>query len=153
MQRTITMTEKELERSKAIHMANEKRLTQNKGAQRLKISERHFRRLLKRYREKGDIGLVSGHRGKPSNNRMRKDKRQNILDLMLTTYQGFGPTLASEKLAERDRIQVSKETIRRKLEPPARLPMPESHRSRALTSAAAYLAFPQAFHACGLPNA
>ena len=112
MQRTITMTEKELERSKAIHMANEKRLTQTKGAQRLKISERHFRRLLRRYREKGDAGLVSGHRGKPSNNRMWEEKRQSILDLMLTTYQGFGPTLASEKLAERDRIQVSKETLR-----------------------------------------
>ena len=89
MQRTITMTEKELERSKAIHMANEKRLTQNKGAKRLKISERHFRRLLRRYREKGDAGLVSGHRGKPSNNRMGEEKRQSILDLMLTTYQGF----------------------------------------------------------------
>jgi len=112
MQRTITMTEKELERSKAIHMANEKRLTQNKGAKQLKISERHFRRLLRRYREKGDAGLVSGHRGKPSNNRMGEEKRQSILDLMLTTYQGFGPTLASEKLAERDGIQVSKETLR-----------------------------------------
>ena len=31
-QKTITMTEKELERSKAIHMANEKRLTQTRGA-------------------------------------------------------------------------------------------------------------------------
>ncbi len=106
------MTEKELERSKVIHMTNEKRLTQYKGAKRLNISERHFRRLLRRYREKGDAGLVSGHRGKPSSNRMREEKRQSILDLMLTTYQGFGPTLASEKLAERDGIQVSKETLR-----------------------------------------
>jgi hypothetical protein len=39
MQRTITMTEKELERSKVIHMTNEKRLTQDKGAKRLNISE------------------------------------------------------------------------------------------------------------------
>ena len=38
MQRIITMTEKELEWSKAIHIINKKRLTQNKGAQRLKIS-------------------------------------------------------------------------------------------------------------------
>ena len=112
MQRTITMTEKELERSKVIHMVNEKRLTQCEGAKRLNISERHFRRLLRRYREKGDAGLVSGHRGKPSSNRMGEEKRQSILDLMLTTYQGFGPTLASEKLAERDGIQVSKETLR-----------------------------------------
>ena len=54
MQRTITMTERELERSKVINMTSEKRLTQCKGAKRLNISERHFRRLLRRYREKGD---------------------------------------------------------------------------------------------------
>ncbi|MCD6577329.1 MAG: helix-turn-helix domain-containing protein [Anaerolineaceae bacterium] len=58
MQRTITMTEKELERSKTIHMASEKRLMQYKGAKRLNISERHFRGLLRRYREKGDAGLA-----------------------------------------------------------------------------------------------
>jgi len=32
------MTEKELERSKVIHMVNEKRLTQCEGAKRLNIS-------------------------------------------------------------------------------------------------------------------
>lgn len=106
------MTEKELDRSKVIHMANEKRLTQREGAKQLNISERHFRRLLQRYREQGDGGLVSRHRGKPSNNRMSEEKRQRILDLLLTTYQGFGPTLASEKLFERDGIQVSKESVR-----------------------------------------
>ncbi len=112
MQRTITMTEKELERSKVIHMAKEQRLTQREGAKQLNISERQFRRLLQRYRERGDAGLVSRQRGKPSNHRMSEEKRQRILDLILTTYQGFGPTLASEKLAEREGIQVSKESMR-----------------------------------------
>ena len=87
-------------------------MTQREGANRLNISERQFRRLLKRYRERGDAGLVSRQRGKPSNHRMSEEKRQRILDLILTTYQGFGPTLASEKLAEREGIQVSKESMR-----------------------------------------
>jgi len=112
MQRTITMTEKELARSKVIQMAAEKRLTQREASERLEISERHFRRLLQRYREEGDRALISGHRGKPSNNRMGEEKRKQIVDLLLTTYTGFGPTLASEKLAEREGICVSKETVR-----------------------------------------
>lgn len=113
MQRTITMTEKELGRSKLMQMVEEKRLTQREGAERLEISERHFRRLLQRYRGQGDQGLISGHRSKASNNRMKAEKRRTILNLLLSTYEGFGPTLASEKLEEREGILVSKETVRR----------------------------------------
>lgn len=112
MKRTITMTEQELDRSKVMQMAEEKRITQREGAKRVGISERHFRRLLQRYRQEGDQGLISGHRLKPSNNRMDAEKRKGILDLLLTTYEGFGPTLASEKLEEREGITVSKETVR-----------------------------------------
>jgi len=106
------MTEQELDRSKVMQMAEEKRITQREGAKRVGISERHFRRLLQRYRQEGDQGLISGHRLKPSNNRMDAEKRKGILDLLLTTYEGFGPTLASEKLEEREGITVSKETVR-----------------------------------------
>ena len=106
------MTEQEIDRGKLMQMAEEKRITQREGAKRLGISERHFRRLLQRYRQEGDQGLISGHRLKPSNNRMDAEKRKGILDLLLTTYEGFGPTLASEKLEEREGITVSKETVR-----------------------------------------
>jgi predicted DNA-binding protein (UPF0251 family) len=112
MKRTIMMTEAELNRSKVMQMVEEKRFTQREGAQRLEISERHFRRLLHSYREKGDEGLISGHRSKVSNHRMSAEKRKAILDLLLSTYEGFGPTLASEKLEEREGIRVSKETVR-----------------------------------------
>ena len=46
MTRTLTMTEKEIERIKMIQKAEEKRMTQKAGAARLEISERHFRRIL-----------------------------------------------------------------------------------------------------------
>lgn len=110
---TITMTQEELNRSKVIQMADEKRITQHEGALRLKISDRHFRRLISRYRGEGDISLVSGHRGKPSNNRMDESKRKRVVDFIShPLYQGFGPTLMAEKLAERAKIEVSKETVR-----------------------------------------
>jgi len=76
------MTQEERTRIKVIQMAVEKRITQKTAAGQLEISERHFRRLLCRYRHHGDAGLVLGHREKPSNNRMKTSKRQTIVDFM-----------------------------------------------------------------------
>jgi predicted DNA-binding protein (UPF0251 family) len=106
------MSQEEIKRSEILRMAEEKRITQKEGAKRIRISERHFRRLLKRYRAKGAEGIISSHRGKPSNNRMDKNKRKNILNKLKENYPDFGPTFASEKLLECDGIKVSKETVR-----------------------------------------
>ena len=110
--RTIELTIKEINRCELLKMSDEKRLTQREGAKRLKITERHFRRLLQRYRLQGPAGIVSGHREKPSNNRMKQEKRDKILERINDDYPDFGPTLASEKLWERDGLKVSKETVR-----------------------------------------
>jgi len=110
--RTISMSIKEINRCETLKMADEKRLTQREGAKRLNITERHFRRLLQRYRLHGPEGIVSGQRGKPSNNRMKEDKREKILERINEDYPDFGPTLASEKLLERNGLKVSKETVR-----------------------------------------
>lgn len=110
--RTITMTQKEVNRCELLRMAEERKITQKVGARKLGITERHFRRLLSQYRKQGPEGIISGHRGKPSNNRLGEEKRVKILKQLAGAYQGFGPTLASEKLAERDDLTVSKETVR-----------------------------------------
>jgi len=79
----------------------------------LGVCERHFRRLLSRHRNEGDVSLVSGHRGKPSNHRLKAMEHQTIIDLMHDSkYEGFGPTLLTEKLAECQKITVSRETVR-----------------------------------------
>ncbi len=110
--RTLSMTEKERTRIKTIQMAIEKKISQRAGAERLGVSERQFRRLISRYKKKGDEGLISHHRNKPSNHRMDEEKRNRIIELLKTDYEGFGGTLASEKLLERNGIHVSKETVR-----------------------------------------
>ena len=110
--RTLTMSIKEIKRCEILKMAEEKQITQREGAKRIGVTERHFRRLLHNYREQGAEGIISGHRGKISGNRMSTEKQEKILNKLKENYQGFGPTLASEKLFERDRIKVSKETVR-----------------------------------------
>ena len=111
--RTIAMTKKELNRVKILQMAEEKRITQKRGAARLEISERHFRRMLAKYRQVGDSGIVSGHRGCPSNHRMKIEQRAQITQFVHEPrFAGFGPTLLTEKLEEYRRIRISKETMR-----------------------------------------
>ena len=66
MKWTIEMTSKELARKKEVERALDHRITQKEAAERLGISERQFRRILRRYRQEGDGGLVSQKRGKPS---------------------------------------------------------------------------------------
>jgi len=110
--RTIEMSEEEINRSEILRMANEKRITQKTGARRISVTERHFRRLLQRYRAQGPGGIISRHRGKPSNNRMPEEQKKKILNKLEEDYHDFGPTFATEKLASEDEIIVSKETVR-----------------------------------------
>ena len=114
MKWTIEMTSKELARKTEVERALDHRITQKEAAERLGISERQFRRILRRYRQEGDGGLVSQKRGKPSNRktdeRTRELAREFICDPMM---KGFGPTLMTEKLEIKKGIRLSKETIRR----------------------------------------
>lgn len=106
------MSIKEIKRCEIMKMADEKQITQREGAKRIGVTERHFRRLLYSYRGQGAEGIISKHRGKISGNRMSKEKQEKIFRKLKEDYQGFGPTLASEKLLERDGVKVSKETVR-----------------------------------------
>jgi hypothetical protein len=56
--------------------------------------------------------LISKRRGRVSNNRLAEATRQKALDLLKSKYQGFGPTLACEKLVELEGVQISDESVR-----------------------------------------
>jgi CRP-like cAMP-binding protein len=56
MKWTIAMTQEELHRKTILDRAIDKRITQKEGAEALQISERHFRRILSRYRQQGNLG-------------------------------------------------------------------------------------------------
>ena len=112
MSEHVTMSEKELTRLKVMEQVEEKRLLQREAAKKLKISERHVRRILKSYRQSGAAGLVSKRRGKPSNNQMAGEVKRQALDLIYSQYHDFGPTLAHEKLTEVHGLELSRETVR-----------------------------------------
>ena len=106
------MSIEERERSHLVRQTQEKHLSQRQASERLGIGVRQFKRLVRSWKQQGDAGLVSRQRGRASNNRLARGERERIAELLRDKYPDFGPTLAVEKLLERDGIAVSAETVR-----------------------------------------
>ena len=112
MEKLLTMSKQELTRLEIIQRLEEKRMRQTEAAELMGISPRHVRRLLRAYREQGEQGLISKRRGKPSNNRLKTEVKQQAVDLLHSRYHDFGPTLAHEKLSEIHKLKLSPESVR-----------------------------------------
>ena len=108
----ISMTVQETRRLYVIQQVLERKIRQRKAAELLDHSVRHIKRLVRRVREEGAKGIVHRLRGKRSNRRHPETVQQRVLKLYQTRYGDFGPTLFHEKLAERDRIRINRETLR-----------------------------------------
>ena len=108
------MTQTDRDRLVTLRKAQDKRIRQRQAAEELEVSERQVRRVLAKMRTVGDGALVHGLRGRQSNRRIAEEKRQGVIGILKQdVYRGFGPTLASEYLAKKHRIVVSKETVRK----------------------------------------
>lgn len=106
------MSRRELDRKRLLDRILDRLLPQKDAAQEMRLSTRHVRRLQRRYKEQGVVGLVSRRRGKPSNRKLPEALRSRVLDLVRDRYPDFGPTLANEKMAQVHRIAISAETLR-----------------------------------------
>ena len=106
------MSAKERDRMKVMSALAEGRLKQVEAARLMRLTVRHVRRLQERYATQGDAGLVHRSRGRPSNRLTAAATREEVLARVRADYADFGPTLASEKLAQRDRLTVNRETLR-----------------------------------------
>ncbi len=108
----ILMSTKELRRLQVIQQVLDKKIKQVEAAQVLGLSDRQIRRLVKRVGAEGERGLAHRSRGRLSNRAIDRKMKVRILGLYEAHYSDFGPTLAAEKLAERDRIAICDETLR-----------------------------------------
>lgn len=108
----ITLSQRERDRLRVLHEVQQKQITQMEAARRLKISDRHIRRLLFRLGEHGDRAVIHGLRGRSSNRRLTAQLEQKILRRVRQRYADFGPTLAAEHLAQ-EGLLVSRETLRK----------------------------------------
>jgi hypothetical protein len=108
----ITMSERDLRRIEVLSKVIAGRMTMVSAAHVLALSERQVRRLLDRIQTGGAASIRHKAIGRPSNNRINDGIRDYAVALVRESYADFGPTLATEELAERDGLQVSRETVR-----------------------------------------
>jgi DNA-binding Lrp family transcriptional regulator len=109
----IAMNQEERDWLDWLKRARDGTLTQRQAAGKMGVTDRWVRELLARMEEEGDGVVVQGLRGQVSNHRIAEKVQQRALKLLRQPeWHDFGPTFASEQLAKRYRIEVSKETVR-----------------------------------------
>lgn len=109
---TITMSLKEINRHGILKQVTDGLLKQCEASRVMGVSDRHVRRLVKAYRERGPDGIAHGLRGRPGNRSISQGIKAQAIELVRLNYRDFGPTFASEKLVERHGIQINHETLR-----------------------------------------
>jgi len=88
-------------------------VTQRQAAEKMGVSDRWVRKLLGHMKTDGDGVVVHGLRGRASNRHIDpQTQARAIRVLKQPEWHDFGPTFASEQLAKRHGIEVSKETVR-----------------------------------------
>lgn len=112
MEDILAMSQRELKRLHIIRKAIDKNIGQSEAAEVLGLSQRQIRRLVKRVREESDKGIIHRSRGRQSHRAIAETIKNKALALCRGIYVGFNPTIASEKLFERNKIKLSRETLR-----------------------------------------
>lgn len=109
----LPMSDTDIRRVEMMRLVSEGTRSLRSASVVLGVSYRQARRIYKRYRAEGAEGVIHRSVGKPSHRRLDECLRHRALDEYRDQYSDFGPTLAAEKLAERDGICVDHETLRR----------------------------------------
>ena len=106
----ILLNEVEMDRLYILKQVAERHLTQEEAGQRLGVTSRQIRRLLKRIEVKGPKGIkrkeILGNRA------FSKAFKNSVMAVVKANYADFGPTFASEKLLEYNELSINRETLR-----------------------------------------
>jgi molybdenum-dependent DNA-binding transcriptional regulator ModE len=109
---TLLMSSKERRRLSVMTAIQAGQLSLARGAEAMRISYRQAKRIWKRYRKRGDAGLVHAARGRAGTRRIALVERGRMLRRYQQRYADFGPTLAAEYPAQ-EGLVVDHETLRR----------------------------------------
>jgi transposase len=107
------MTQRDRDRLVVLRKAEKKLIGQGQAARELGVTSRQIRRLLQRLKKDGDKAVIHKLRGQPSNRKTDVKTREKIVRILSEeVYRDFGPTLASEYLANKHDIRIGREALR-----------------------------------------
>lgn len=108
----ITMSAKEIDKFQIIKKLIGKHINGTEAASLLRLSVRQVKRLKAKVKKNGAQSLIHGNRGQESHNKINKNEKKKIIELLKKHYPDFGPTFANEKLFENHKINHDPKTIR-----------------------------------------
>jgi transposase len=109
----IGMSQEERDWLDWLKRARDRKMTQREAAERMGVSERWVRKLLKRMKREGDHVVVHGLQGRASNRKLAPRLQTQAIEILKQPdWHDFGPTFAREQLAKRHGIELSDETLR-----------------------------------------
>jgi transposase len=93
----IAMSQEERDCLDWLKRAKAGSISQREAAEKMGVSARWVRKLLKRMAKQGDAVVVHGLRGRPSNRKLSaKTQRQALAIVKQPDWHDFGPTFAAE---------------------------------------------------------
>jgi hypothetical protein len=107
----IAMSRTEIDRMRVLQDLAAGRVQVAEAATLMGLGRRQVYRLAKAYHHRGPAALVSRKRRRPSNRSYPADIRPAAIAIIREHYADFGPTLATEKLAELHGICLARETV------------------------------------------
>ncbi len=107
------MSERDIRRVQMMGLVAEGKRSLSTAAELLEVSYRQAKRIYRRYREEGPPGVVHRSVGRRSHRGLSEELKAQVIERYSEQYEDFGPTLAAEKLCERDGLAVDHETLRR----------------------------------------
>lgn len=111
-ERELRVSQREMHRMHVVRLTMEGRETVGRAARLLGISPRQMKRLRRKMKERGVKGLLHGNRDKAAWNKTGLEKIEKVLELARGRYQGLNDTHLSEKLREKEKIALSRSTVR-----------------------------------------
>ena len=109
----IELNQRQLQRYRVMSLVEAGKMTLKEGAEKIGMSYRQAKRIRKRVQEKGGKGLIHGNTGNPSNHGMKEGIKAKVLELSQKVYGEFNDQHFTEKLAEAEGIEISRETVRK----------------------------------------
>src|ERR1700694_1715240 len=103
----IAMSQEERDWLDWLKRARDGKMTQREAAEKMGVSERWVRKLLRRMKREGDRGGGHGLRGRASNRKIASETQKRALQALEDPdWHDFGPTFAAEQLAKRHHLEV-----------------------------------------------
>jgi transposase len=108
----IKISEKQIQRHHLLRMVLENRISLADASEKMGLSYRQAKRVVKSFVEVGVAGLVHGNSGKTPWNKTADGVRERIVELSVGDYHVFNDSHFTQMLAEREGLHISRETVR-----------------------------------------